>query len=104
MVWPWPSNVPPKVGMGVKPLPLRLMSSVSTTVFPWDQLSRVHWTASSFRSSAVAMVMVPPSWFRARAGRTCPASSSTASSRHSSLFAVCFFILRLIVIRRVLLR
>ena len=53
MVWPCPSKVPPKVGMGVKSVPDRSISASRRTILPWDQLSRVQFSASWTRSSAV---------------------------------------------------
>ena len=52
MLWPRPSNVPASSGMGEKSQPVRLMSRVSTIVFPSDHASDVHSAESSARSSA----------------------------------------------------
>ena len=52
MLWPRPSNVPDNSGMGEKSQPVRLMSRVSTIVFPSDHASDVHSAESSARSSA----------------------------------------------------
>ena len=81
MVWPCPSKVPPKVGMGVKSVPVRSISASRRTVFPWDQLSRVQFSASWTRSSAVRTKTVsPPSAARA-AGAARDASSAAARRR-----------------------
>ena len=55
MVWPFPSKVPPKTGMGVKSTPSKEMSASKTTRFPTDQVSRRQFSISSIRSSASLM-------------------------------------------------
>ena len=87
MVCPCPSSAPPKVGIPAKSLPVRSISSVTTTVRPTLQLSRRQSLAKASSCSAVAIWMVSGVVSSARtAGASSPASRhrlSTAARRRS---------------------
>ena len=58
IMWPLPSKIPPKVGMGKKSASSKERSAFRITSFPTDQVSRRQFSASSRRSSASLIYMV----------------------------------------------